>query len=65
MQRLIESWAAWTLVRIQIVTANLDPEVLQWPGGVFVACLLGLHATFARSATRQLTPPGGAYLAAS
>jgi hypothetical protein len=28
-----ESWAARSLVRLQIVTANLDPEILQWPRG--------------------------------
>ncbi len=37
-----ESWAARGLVRFQIVTANLDPEVLQWPGGTVIAPLLWL-----------------------
>jgi hypothetical protein len=37
-----ESWAARNLVRFQIVTANLDPEVLQWPGGSLIAPLLWL-----------------------
>ena len=31
MKTQIDSWAAWILTRIQNVTANLDPEVLQWP----------------------------------
>ena len=31
MKRQINSWAAWILVRIHFVTANFDPEVLQWP----------------------------------
>jgi hypothetical protein len=35
MKRQIQSWVAWMLVRIQIVTANLDPEILQWPGAPF------------------------------
>jgi hypothetical protein len=37
-----ESWAARNLVRFQIVTASLDPEVLQWPGGSLIASLLWL-----------------------
>jgi hypothetical protein len=37
-----ESWAARNLVRFQIVTASLDPEVLQWPGGSLIAPLLWL-----------------------
>jgi hypothetical protein len=43
MKTQIESWAAWILVRIQIVTANLDPDVLQWPGGIVIALLLWLY----------------------
>lgn len=43
MKTQIESWAAWVLVRIQIATANLDPEVLQWPGGCVIALLLWLY----------------------
>jgi len=45
MTRQIESWAAWILVRIQIVTANLDPEVLQWPGGSLIASFLWIYVT--------------------
>jgi hypothetical protein len=43
MKTQIESWAAWVLVRIQIAAANLDPEVLQWPGGSVIALLLWLY----------------------
>ena len=43
MKTQIESWVAWILVRIQIATANLDPEVLQWPGGSVIAVLLWLY----------------------
>jgi hypothetical protein len=43
MKTQIASWAAFVLVRIQIVTANLDPEVLQWPGGTAIALLLWLY----------------------
>ena len=39
------SWAARILVRIQIVTANLDPEVLQWPGGSLIAAFFWLYGT--------------------
>jgi hypothetical protein len=42
MKTQIASWAAWILVRIQIVTATLDPEVLQWPGGIVIALLVWL-----------------------
>jgi hypothetical protein len=44
MKTQIEIWVAWILVRIQIVTANLDPEILQWPGGFVIALLLWLYA---------------------
>ena len=53
MKTPIESWAAWGLVRIQIATANVDPEVLQWPGGSVIALLLWLypwHGRFGPSA---------------
>jgi hypothetical protein len=43
MKTQIASWAALVLVRIQIVTANLDPEVLQWPGGTAIALVLWLY----------------------
>jgi hypothetical protein len=36
---------AWILVRIQIVTASLDPQVLQWPGGSLIAPFLWLYGT--------------------
>jgi hypothetical protein len=39
-EKKIESRTAWILVRIQIVIANLDPQVLQWPGE------LSLHPCF-------------------
>jgi hypothetical protein len=43
MTTQIASWAVCILVRIQIVTANLDREVLQWPGGIVIALLLWLY----------------------
>jgi hypothetical protein len=43
MKTQIVSWAAWILVRIQIVTATLDPDLLQRPGGIVVALLLWLY----------------------
>jgi hypothetical protein len=43
MKTQIEIWAAWILVRIQIVNANLDPNVVQWPGGIMIALLLLLY----------------------
>jgi len=43
MKTQIEWWAAWVVVRIQIATAILDPEVLQWPGGSVIALLFWLY----------------------
>jgi hypothetical protein len=43
MKSHIASWAACVLVRIQVVTTHLDPEVLQWPGGTVIALLLWLY----------------------
>jgi hypothetical protein len=43
MKTQIASRAAWILVRIQIVTATLDPEVLQWPDGIVIALFLWLY----------------------
>ena len=45
MKTQINSWAAWTLVRIQFVTASFDPEVLQLPGGSLIAFFLSLYVT--------------------
>jgi hypothetical protein len=43
MKTQIESCVTWVLVRFQILSANLNPEVLQWPGGSFIALLLWLY----------------------
>jgi hypothetical protein len=43
MKTQIESLLAWALVRLQIAAANLDPEVIQWPGGSVIALLLWLY----------------------
>jgi hypothetical protein len=43
MKTQIESWVTWILIRFQILSANLNPEVLQWPGGSFIALLLWLY----------------------
>jgi hypothetical protein len=51
MKRQNESWTAWILVRSQIITANFDPEVLQWPGGSIVAACLWFYATVAIAVT--------------
>ncbi len=45
MKRQIKSSGAWILFRIQMVTANFDPEVLQWPGGSLIAPFLWLYVT--------------------
>jgi hypothetical protein len=41
----MESWVTRILVRFLIITANLDPEVLQWPGGAIIASVLCLCMT--------------------
>ena len=45
MKRQIKSWAAWILVKSQVVAANLNPEVLQWPGGSLIASFLWPYLT--------------------
>ena len=45
MKTQIDSLAAWILTRIQNVTANFDPEVLQLPGGSLIASLLWIYVT--------------------
>ena len=45
MKQPIESWATWVAANIQIVGANFDPAVLQWPGGSLIAIFLWLYAT--------------------
>jgi hypothetical protein len=45
MKRQIEYWTIWLAAQIQVVGANFDPEVLQWPGGSLIAPFLWLYAT--------------------
>jgi hypothetical protein len=45
MKQQMEFCVMWIAARIQIVTANFDLEVLQWPGGSLIAIFLWLHAT--------------------
>ena len=47
MKLQIQYWAIWLAAQIQIVGADFDPEVLQWPGGSLIAPLLWLYATIA------------------
>ena len=49
----LDSWAARNLVRFQIVIANLDPEVLQWPGGSLIASLLWLSVMARQVSSRS------------
>ena len=39
----IRSWAASIFVSIQIAVANLDSDVLQWPGGSLFASVLWMY----------------------
>jgi hypothetical protein len=45
MKQQFQSLAAWIAAKIQIVGANFDPAVLQWPGGSLIATFLWLYAT--------------------
>jgi hypothetical protein len=45
MITLLKAWASWVLVKVQVAAATVDPEVLQWPGGSIIACLLWSYAT--------------------
>jgi hypothetical protein len=53
MKNLLESAATWTAGMILASVANLDPEVLQWPGGSVLAMLLSMYATVAVVFGRQ------------
>jgi hypothetical protein len=44
----------WIAARIQIVSANFDPEVLQWPGGSLIAIFLWLYATVHHLLVRRM-----------
>jgi hypothetical protein len=44
MKEQIESYAARIAVRIQNAGADLDPDLLQLPGGSVIATLLWLYA---------------------
>lgn len=71
MNRQINSWAAWILVRIQLITAMFDPEILQWPGGSLIAPGLWLYVSvrsvwsvgWARGSMDQRTPARPAHVA--
>jgi hypothetical protein len=47
MKQPPESCTAWIAAKIQMMGANFDPAVLQWPGGSFLAILLWVYATLA------------------
>lgn len=44
MKEQLESYAARIAARIQHVSADMDPEILQLPGGSIIAALLWLYA---------------------
>jgi hypothetical protein len=44
MKEQLESYAARIAVQIQHVGADVDPEILQLPGGSVIATLLWLYA---------------------
>jgi hypothetical protein len=50
MKKALQTGAALMSRTILEIVANVDPEVLQWPGGSIFATLLAICATI---------PPGG------
>jgi hypothetical protein len=44
MKEQIQSYAARIAARLQGVSADMDPEILQLPGGSVIATLLWLYA---------------------
>jgi hypothetical protein len=44
MREQLESYAARIAARIQDASADMDPEILQLPGGSVIATLLWLYA---------------------
>jgi hypothetical protein len=44
MKEQLESYAARIALRIRNVGANVDPEILQLPGGSVIATILWLYA---------------------
>jgi hypothetical protein len=44
MKEQIESYAARIAARLQGVSADMDPELLQLPGGSVIATLMWLYA---------------------
>jgi hypothetical protein len=44
LKEQLESCVALIAIYIQEVGASFDPDVLQWPGGLFIATILWLCA---------------------
>lgn len=53
MKQQFELCVTWFAATIQSVAASFDPEVLQWPGGSFIAIFLWLYATVTVAWDRQ------------
>jgi hypothetical protein len=45
MKADLEIIEAWIAAIVQQIGARIDPEVLQWPGGLFIALLLLFRKT--------------------
>jgi hypothetical protein len=51
MSKLFESAGSRMIVEVQRIGGNIDPELLSWPGGYFIAvtvCLYSRAAGFTR-----------------
>jgi hypothetical protein len=42
MMEIIQSWPVRILGLMQVIAADLDPEILQSPGGSLIAVVLGI-----------------------
>lgn len=57
VRKHFECYASWLTSEVQQAQASLDPEVLQLPGGTFIAAGLWLYGTGARALRRHTHKP--------
>jgi hypothetical protein len=60
MSKFLESAASRIIIEAQRIGANLDPEILSWPGGYFIAvsvCLYARAAVFTRGFIERRSRP--------
>ena len=50
MRQQLELRVTWLAERMKLAAARVDPELLQWPGGAFIAIFLWICAWHPRPA---------------